>query len=105
MSRYAVLVVWALSTGQHSGMPFDQAAVRHHFTLKQSGGTIEIEVRETSDGGSLPAVRTHLRHIARQFADGNFEAPFATHGEIPPGVQRDEQFRTRTVDFAKADVD
>jgi hypothetical protein len=31
-------------------------------------------------------VRDHLRSIAREFAGGNFDKPFQTHGEVPPGV-------------------
>ena len=67
-------------------MGFDQDAVRHHFSLRVTGGEIEVDVRDQSDIASLNAIRAHLRTIARQFAAGNFEAPFATHGEMPPGV-------------------
>jgi hypothetical protein len=31
-------------------------------------------------------VRSHLRSIASEFADGRFDKPFQTHGEVPPGV-------------------
>jgi hypothetical protein len=69
-----------------TAMGFDQDAVTHHFLLKPTGGAIEVHVRDPLDTKNLDAIRTHLRDIATQFAAGNFEAPFATHGEVPPGV-------------------
>jgi hypothetical protein len=67
-------------------MGFDQDAVTHHFLLKPSGGSIDVEVRDPLDTRNLEAIRRHLREIARQFAVGDFKAPFTTHGEVPPGV-------------------
>src|SRR5262245_41627912 len=81
----------AIARGQHhpptaGAMGFDQNAIAHHFLLKSNGGAIEIAVRDRSDRQTLNAVRSHLRQIAAQFGAGNFEAPFATHGEAPPGA-------------------
>src|SRR5258708_14504821 len=67
-------------------MGFDQDAVVHHFLLTTEGGAIQVEAKDTSDEGNLNAIRAHLRQIAAAFADGQFEAPFVTHGEVPPGV-------------------
>ena len=69
-----------------AAMGFDQDAVTHHFLLKPDGGVIEVRVRERSDVTNLNAIRAHLRDIAKQFADGRFDAPFATHAEVPSGV-------------------
>jgi hypothetical protein len=44
-------------------------------------------VNDARDLGSLNQVRGHLQLIAAEFAEGNFEKPFATHGEMPPGVE------------------
>ena len=35
---------------------------------------------------NLDAIRAQLETIAKDFAAGRFEAPLATHGEVPPGV-------------------
>lgn len=67
-------------------MGFDQDAVTHHFLLKPSGGSIEVEVRDRLDTKNLQAIRAHLREIARQFAVGDFKAPLTTHAEVPAGV-------------------
>jgi hypothetical protein len=69
-----------------AAMGFDQDAVTHHFLLMPAGGAIEVQVRGSFDTKDLDAIRIHLRKIATQFASGDFEAPFATHGEVPPGV-------------------
>jgi hypothetical protein len=68
------------------GMDFDQAATVHHFRLAADGGSIQVETRRAGDAALRDMVRTHLRGIAREFAAGNFDKPFATHGETPAGV-------------------
>jgi hypothetical protein len=75
-------------------MGFDQDTVTHHFALLATGGAIEVEVRDVADAKNLDAIRAHLRAIATQFAAGNFDAPFATHGEIPPGVLALQRLRS-----------
>ncbi len=77
-----------------AAMGFDQDAVTHHFAVKATGGTIEVQVRDPLDTKSLAAIRTHLRDIATHFAVGNFDAPFATHGEVPPGVPAMQQLKS-----------
>jgi hypothetical protein len=104
--RIAVLTLLALplAFGQHPSMPpgmsheehmkqladramgFDQAKVRHHFHLTASGGSIEVGVNAKDDAESLAQIRHHLQEIARQFAEGVFTSPIATHAETPPGV-------------------
>lgn len=69
-----------------AAMGFDQEKTTHHFRLDASGGTIEVLVNDPSDATSLGQVRAHLQDIARQFKDGNFDTPLATHAEMPPGV-------------------
>src|SRR5262245_51667786 len=70
-----------------AGMPFDRHAAVHHFLLTRAGGAIQVEVRDPADTASRDAIRAHLREIAADFVNGNFDAPFATHGEAPPGVE------------------
>jgi hypothetical protein len=87
------LTAWILAAGllgqpQHmsGGMDFDQAATVHHFRLARDGGSIEVETRNAADTALRDMVRTHLRTLPDDFAAGNFEKPFATHGETPDGV-------------------
>jgi hypothetical protein len=67
-------------------MNFDLDATVHHFLLMRDGGAIQVEVKNPSDESNRLAVRTHLRHIAAAFANGDFDAPMLTHGETPAGV-------------------
>lgn len=69
-----------------AAMGFDQDATTHHFRLRDDGGAIEVEVRDAADTAATDAIRSHLREITRDFAEGNFAKPFQTHGEVPPGV-------------------
>jgi len=64
-----------------AAMGFDQDASVHHFLLKRDGGEIVVTSKTEPE-----AVRSHLREIAAAFARGEFDKPFATHGEVPPGV-------------------
>jgi len=85
------LVALALLSAQHhapagDAMGFDQNAAVHHFTIKPGGGAIEVQARDRRDTKTIDAIHMHLGHIATMFADGDFEAPFVTHGENPPGV-------------------
>jgi hypothetical protein len=75
-----------LKTQGAAAMGFDQDRTTHHFRLDEAGGAIEVGARDAADEGTVSQVRTHLREIAGQFTGGDFGKPFATHGEMPPGV-------------------
>src|SRR5580765_8448033 len=77
-----------------AAMGFDQDTVAHHFLLSAHGGSIVVDVRDRADAKNLAAIRVHLRQISGQFADGNFGAPYATHGEVPPGVPVLQQLKS-----------
>ena len=110
----STLLIFALALAQHPAMPlgmmheqhqaqmkkdaelkhrgaaemgFDQDATTHHFWLAADGGSIEVSVKDPRDRATRDAIRAHLQTIAKEFAAGRFDAPFATHGEVPPGVQ------------------
>jgi hypothetical protein len=68
------------------GMAFDQRTATHHFGLTTTGGFIQVEANDAADTTTRDSVRAHLQMITRQFASGDFSAPFATHGEVPPGA-------------------
>ena len=67
-------------------MGFDQDATVHHFLIADDGGAVQVQVKNPSDAASLAAVRAHLKEIEKSFAAGDFQKPFMTHGEVPPGV-------------------
>ncbi len=67
-------------------MGFDHAKTTHHFLLTASGGIIDVSANDPADTASRDAIRSHLAHIAKKFADGDFEAPMLIHGRVPPGV-------------------
>jgi hypothetical protein len=69
-----------------AAMGFDQDATTHHFRIAADGGSIDVDVKDPSDDESRRQIRAHLEEIARDFARGDFAKPFATHAEVPPGV-------------------
>src|SRR5476651_10110 len=68
-------------------MGFDQDTTTHHFRLTKSGGAIEVGTNAAGDTAGRDAIRAHLKEIAGEFANGNFDKPFMTHAEVPPGVE------------------
>ena len=67
-------------------MGFDHTRTTHHFILQEFGGSIEITANNSDDVESSKQIRTHLKHIAMMFAEGNFNAPMLIHDQTPPGV-------------------
>ncbi len=84
-------------------MGFDQAKTTHHFLLTADGGVIDVGVNEAPDAANRDAIRTHLKEIASEFARGDFARPFATHGEVPPGVKTMQQ-RLKVIAFRYEDT-
>jgi hypothetical protein len=69
---------------QAMGFPHDKTT--HHFRIYADGGAIEVTANEAKDIANIQAIRSHLKHIARMFADGNFSIPMFVHDQVPPGV-------------------
>jgi hypothetical protein len=67
-------------------MGFSHLQTTHHFVLTPSGGFIEVQTNDPKDTTSRDQIRTHLRHIAKAFKDGDFSSPEMTHSRVPPGV-------------------
>ena len=67
-------------------MGFDHTKTTHHFRLLEDGGAIEIAANSAADTESRDQIRMHLGHIAKMFAEGNFNAPMLIHDQTPPGV-------------------
>lgn len=74
-----------VARGEHT-MGFSQEKTTHHFLLFKDGGEISVTANDPKDADSRDMIRMHLSHIARMFADGNFNAPMLIHGTTPPGV-------------------
>jgi hypothetical protein len=83
-------------------MGFPQDKTTHHFYLYTNGGAIQVEANSTTDAETTNQVQMHLGHIARMFADGNFEIPMLIHDQVPPGVPVMKKKRTQiTYQFEK----
>jgi hypothetical protein len=67
-------------------MGFSQTATAHHFLLNPDGGVIQVEVKDAADTANRDLVRQHLSHVARMFAEGDFDTPALVHGRTPPGA-------------------
>jgi hypothetical protein len=67
-------------------MGFDHLKTTHHFRLLADGGAIEVEANSPQDLDSRDQIRMHLGHIAKMFAEGNFNAPMLIHDQTPPGI-------------------
>lgn len=67
-------------------MGFDHTKTTHHFRLSAKGGSIEITANSLEDTESRDQIRSHLGHISKMFAEGNFNAPMLIHEQTPPGV-------------------
>jgi len=73
------------SRGDHV-MGFSHEKTTHHFRLFKDGGAIEVEANDAKDANSRDMIRMHLEHIAKMFAQGNFNAPMLIHATNPPGT-------------------
>jgi hypothetical protein len=80
-----------------AAMGFDQDAAAHHFLIFEDGGAIDLKATRPGDVATRTAVRSHLQTIAREFANGLFDKPFATHAETPAGVPALQQFKTSLI--------
>jgi hypothetical protein len=87
-----------------AAMGFDQDAAVHHFVLFEDGGAIDVTAGRADDVSTRAAIRTHLQQIARDFSNGLFDKPFATHAEAPAGVPALQQLKM-SLTYAYEDTD
>src|ERR1041385_6748248 len=64
-------------------MGFDHTKTTHHFLLQETGGSIEVTANNADDVESSKQIKMHLKHIAKMFLEGNFNAPMLIHGQTP----------------------
>lgn len=69
-----------------AAMGFSQTETTHHFRLTRDGGSISVETNDPADARNRELVRQHLAHVARMFAEGNFDTPALVHSRTPPGA-------------------
>jgi len=69
---------------QAMGFPHDKTT--HHFRLYADGGTIEVTANDAKDDRDIQTIRSHLKHIATKFSQGDFSTPMFIHDQVPPGV-------------------
>lgn len=67
-------------------MGFSHEKTTHHFLLFKDGGEIAVSAGDPKDVASVDQIRAHLSHIAKMFADGNFQAPMLIHETNAPGT-------------------
>jgi hypothetical protein len=67
-------------------MGFSHEKTTHHFELSYDGGAIDVRANDVKDTISRDEIRSHFQHIAKMFAEGNFEAPMLVHGKDVPGT-------------------
>ena len=67
-------------------MGFSHEKTTHHFLLLKDGGVIDVSARDAKDTASRDQIRMHLAHIAKMFAEGNFNIPMFIHDRNPPGA-------------------
>ncbi len=58
----------------------------HHFRLYKTGGAIDVSANNPKDSATRDEIRTHLSHIAKRFAAGDFDVPMFIHDTTPPGA-------------------
>ena len=75
------------------GMGFSQSTTSHHFLIQTGGGAIEVAVRDSKDTEGRDHIRLHLTHIAKAFANGDFDIPMFVHDATPPGVPEMKRMR------------
>lgn len=79
--------------GEHA-MGFSQTATTHHFLLFGSGGAIQVEANSANGKASIDEIRMHLSHVAKMFADGDFDIPMFVHDTVLPGVPEMKQLQS-----------
>jgi TusA-related sulfurtransferase len=67
-------------------MGFSHEKSTHHFRLLPDGGFIEVTANDPADAATRSQIQMHLSHIARMFAEGDFQAPMLVHDKVPPGT-------------------
>lgn len=60
-----------------------------------AGGVIQVEAKDAPDTTNRDGIRMHLTHIAKAFANGDFDIPMFVHDTVPPGVPEMKRLREK----------
>src|SRR6516162_3772953 len=85
-------------------MGFSHNATTHHFHLLKDGGEIVVTTNDPNGKSSIEEIRMHLMHIAKMFADGDFNAPMLIHDTNPPGVATMTRLKGQ-IQYEVSDID
>jgi hypothetical protein len=93
----AALPLFADECPMHAGhvMGFSQEKTTHKFVIDDEGGAIEVRANDAADSESVSAIRSHLQHIAKAFAAGDFSKPLGVHGRMPDGADTMKSLRSK----------
>lgn len=67
-------------------MGFSHQKTTHHFILQAQGGVIQVDANAAEDKESRDQIQSHLGHITKMFAAGDFRTPMLVHSVTPPGT-------------------
>lgn len=70
----------------HHVMPFEMGKTLHVFRMTETGGVLQVVVRDSSDTNQIRMIRMHLSHEAGAFAKGDYSDPATLHGAGMPGL-------------------
>jgi hypothetical protein len=76
----------AVEQNGDKAMGFSHEKTTHHFLLKADGGVIQVDANSKDDKESRDQIQSHLGHIAKMFAAGDFNTPMLVHSVTPPGT-------------------
>lgn len=75
-----------VDTSGDKAMGFSHMKTTHHFILQAQGGAIQVDANSKDDKESRDQIQSHLGHIAKMFAEGDFNTPMLVHSVRPPGT-------------------
>jgi len=75
-------------------MGFSHEKTTHHFLLRANGGVIQVDANARGDKESRDQIQSHLGHIAKMFAAGDFNTPMLVHSVMPPGTSTMTKLKT-----------
>ena len=82
---------------RHDTFGFSHEVTTHTFRTLEDGGAIELRANDPADTKSVGAIRTHLKGMAKAFAQNDFSKPKFVHETMPDGVEAMQKLRDAIV--------
>lgn len=67
-------------------MPFDLEQTTHRFAPRDDGALQQVVANDPANATQIARIQGHLQEQAAKFAQGDFGAPAAIHGQDMPGL-------------------